>query len=427
MLTKWLYHSALLCALTLFLLPAAAQESTAPAPLSLQDCITLAQKNQADILAGQYSLTATEARAVQAKSSYYPQVSLSNTAFTMNSGASMNRSNGTSISITQNFFDGGLRAATLRAAKANITQSTSGLARTKQSVVFDVTRDYFDYLRAQQLADVNAAKTKYLEGQLALVQERVRVGDAAEVDSLPVESSLANARVDQLSAKNSVRTAAILLQQAMGLTPQADFAVQDYTLAAPVMVKPLDAYVKAAMVSRPDVSEVKANVMSVKASLDTAKIQQRPRPVISGDYSQPVFSGDKSGFSVSGGIVFDIFNGGSTKAAVHEAQANLSTAELRAKQLAKDIEADVQNAYLNLNSAQERLTASDISVKVAQRNLDTQDERYKQGLAITLDLINAQVEVVTAQSNAVQARYDYYTALAQLEYATGTQGELYAN
>ncbi|OPZ84025.1 MAG: Outer membrane efflux protein [bacterium ADurb.Bin429] len=87
----------------------------------------------------------------------------------------------------------------------------------------------------------------------------------------------------------------------------------------------------------------------------------------------------------------------------------------------------MEEAYLNLESARERLAASDLSLKAAQKNFDVQQDRYKQGFAIPLDLLNAQVEVATAQSNAVQARYDYYTSYAQLEYAIGTQGGLYAN
>ena len=69
---------------------------------------------------------------------------------------------------------------------------------------------------------------------------------------------------------------------------------------------------------------------------------------------------------------------------------------------------------------------SPVSLQAAQKNYDAQQDRYKQGLAIPLDLLNAQVDVATAQSNAIQARYDYYTSYAQLEYAIGKQGGLYA-
>ena len=149
-----------------------------------------------------------------------------------------------------------------------------------------------------------------------------------------------------------------------------------------------------------------------------------PRPVVSGEYENLLSGGATPGWTVTGGIAYDIFNGGANKAVYDQARAGLVSARDQEAQLAKTIAADVQTAYLNLTNATQRIAASTIGLNAAQINFDAQTARYHEGLATPLDLLNAQVALVTAQSNDVQARYDNYTAQAQLAYAIGKQGGL---
>jgi outer membrane protein TolC len=420
------YRRVLLTSLCVMLCSGAvlaeAVPSSSPTPRTLDECIATALAQQTDVLIGQHALEASNARLTQTRSAYYPQI----TAQTTDNVVSSNRNgldrDGASLTVTQNFYDGGLREARVASARQSVVQQDAVLARTKQSVIYNVTRTYTGLLRAQRLADVADRRVAYIEGQQQLIQGRIEAGDAAEVDALPIAAQLANARVDQLSARNAVRTASIQLQLAMGLTPGAPFPVQDITTPGTLMVDPLDTCLAQALGQRPELQQTQAAIGVASAAVKTARINTRPRPVISGQLGQPVFSDDDATYAISAGLVFDLFNGNSTRAAYTEAKSNLSTAELRAAQMGKEITAEVQDAYLNVTNAQERLTASALSVEAARRNADAQQARYAQGLAIPLDLLNAQLEVTTAESNAVQAQYDYVAALAQLHYAMGREG-----
>jgi len=405
------------------LLPVMAQGTQTP--LTLRQCIDIALQQQGDVLQGERAIDAAAARQAQAKSSYYPQVTVQGSSRVLQSGVPGDRNNG-SLGITQNIYDGGLREVRVSQAKSSVTQTSAGLARTRQTVTFDVTRSYLDLLRARRLADVADTQLTYIQGQLELVKTRVEVGDAAEVDVIPIEAQLANARVDNLATKNAVRTAAIALQQAMGLPPQSQFPIADVTVPTDLAVPTLEESLLQAMVQRPDVLQVKAGIDSAQSSVKSAKIELYPRPIVSGQLDQDFSGQSDRTVSISAGLAFDLFDGGNNRAAYDEARANLAGSEIRRAQLDRDIAAQVQTAYLNLTDARERIGASEFSVQAARRNLEAQEERYKQGLAIPLDLLNAQVTLTTADSNAVQARYDYYTALAQLDYAMGKVGGWYA-
>ena len=114
-----------------------------------------------------------------------------------------------------------------------------------------------------------------------------------------------------------------------------------------------------------------------------------------------------------------IWDAGVTRAREREARAGLALAEARVTQTRIDLSNLVQQAVLNIQNAQERLDASRVAAEAAARNLEAENARYQQGLAIPVDLTTAQLNSFTAQSNEIQALYDYYVAQAQLKQALG--------
>jgi len=395
--------------------------------LSLSDCVKIALANQSGILTGQNSIISAKARETQAKSGYYPQVSAQRSATHSEAsasgvGVSATNDSGT-VTVNQNIYDGGLRAANVSGAKAVVVQSEYDLLRTQQTTVFNVTSGFYSLLNAQSLQAVQEQQVKYLQEQEDLVNAQVKLGAAAEVDTLPIEAQLANAQYNLLSAKNRVETAAVQLQSAMGLAPQQDFAVLETDLPdADKEINTMDYYTKEALAARPEIVKAEAAVTGARSSVKSAHISLYPTPSINAGYGKSLMQGSDYTYTLSGGFVFDLFDGGNNRAAYKSARAGLSTAEINAEQTQKDVQADVNQAYLNLSSSKEQMVAADVGLKAAQKNFDVQEARYKQGLATPLDLLNAQVQLVTAQSNQAQSRYGYYTSLAQLEYATGAWG-----
>jgi len=400
-----------------------AEEIKQNTPLSLKDCIAIAMRGNIDVLTAQNNIVAARSRLANARSSYLPQVSLQNNAFTWGSEGVLNKvTTGTALTVEQNVFDGGLREANAQSARYGVLQSAAGLSRTQQTVVFNVSEAYYNLLRARHLADVAQANVTYNEGLREQIHARAEEGESAKVDVLPIEAQLAGARVSLLSAKNKVRTSAIQLQNLMGLTSRMDFDIQDVDNDPVVEVHALEDYVKAALESRPDITQGRAATGAARASVRSARISLYPRPTISANYQRQVSGGfTTSGSQIVGGIVFDIFNGGANRAAYREAKAGQANAQLQEQQIDRDIRSQVEEAYLNLTSAKERMVASAASLTAANNNYEAQKERYAQGLGTTLDMLNAEVQVVTAQSDEVQARYDYYTAIAQMDYAVGRQ------
>lgn len=401
---------------------AGAQSSAKTGPWSLQEAVETALQNQADVLTARNNVAIARSQATRAMSDYFPQLTIQNNAFVTGSGEGVlsRTTTGTAFLATQNIFDGGIREANVSSARYGVKQNQAALSRIVQTVTFSVTRNYYDVLRARHLADVAQKNVDYNQELLKQVEAQAEAGTSAPIDVLPVQAQLANARVTLLTAQNNVRTAALTLQGSMGLSPQPGFDVQEVETPPDPRIEALNTYVESALKTRPDIAQAQAGIGSAKASVRAARINLYPRPVISANYQREIQGGFTSDATqMVGSIVMDLFNGGANKATFNEAKANRANAELQAAQLLRDIQTEVEEAYLNLTSAKERLSAATVGLEAAQKNYENQRERLSLGSGTILDVLNAEVQLVTAQANDVQARYDYYTALAQIEYATG--------
>jgi len=400
---------------------AVAQDTGSTSALSLTQCIAIATKGQTDVITAGNNITIAKKNLTQKNSAYFPQVSIQNNTFTVGDKGVLSQSTtGTALSVDQNIYDGGLREASVQGAKYGVQQKLSALNRTLQTVTFNVTQGYYEVLRSKRLAEVSEANVKYNQELRSQIDSRAKLGDAAQVDVLPVEAQLASAQVSLLSARKSVKSALISLQSSMGLTPKTDFDIQDVLDTPLADIGTTDNLLDTAIKSRPDLVQSQSGVSIAKTSVKTARISIYPRPVISGAYSRSISGGyGQTGGQIIGSIVFDAFDGGSNRAALDEAKASQANAQEQVNELTRQIHAQVEDAVLGVNDAKDRIGAAQSSFDSARKNLDVQIEKYSQGLAITLDMLNAEAQLVSAQSSLVQARYDYYIAVAQLDYALG--------
>ena len=387
--------------------------------VTLDECLERAYKANYNILTSRNSVLSSEQSVKTAKSGYYPQVSVRNNFLTSNHGVLTQHRNGTAISISQNIYDGGIRESNVRGAKYGVEQSEFAEIRNFQTVTYDVKRAYYSFLRAKNRLDVTKIDAEYNQNLLDQINAQVEVGVAAPVDKYPIEANLASAKVNSLTAQNSVRSGSIALLSLLGESPDKDFDVVE---AAPAdnPYGSLEECMAKALEVRPDIRQYLAASKVADEKVKRAKINRSIRPTLTADYEQSIHGGyNEHGLTVLGGLSFDVFDGGANKAALTQAKIDKANTELRLAQLDIDVRGDVADAYMEVVNCSEKLTATQAALKSAEKNYEAQKERYAQGLGIALDLLNAEQQLITAKTNDVDARYDYCIALASLEYAVG--------
>ncbi len=325
------------------------------------------------------------------------------------------------INVDFPILNGGITRANVRQARAGVEQNLGNLGITRNDRAFFVTQDYLAQQRSERLLELRSEQERLAQEQLRSVEAGIQVGRAAEADRALVVSELRNRQVDRIQAENSVRVAANSLRNSMGLTvgPPLRLVELRETDAVP---PPKEQLRESAFLARPEVVAAEARVRIQRETETIARINRKPRLDASFSFNlNPNDSFQRSDFLAAVGVSMPLFDWGLTRARELEARAGVRAALADLEQTRKDVTAEVEEAYLNLINARERLDASRLAVRAAQVNLEVTQRRYELGAATVtvVDLIQAQVQFATANNNAISALYDVFFAEAQLGRAVG--------
>ena len=264
---------------------------------------------------------------------------------------------------------------------------------------------------------MNFHKLTRSQQTLESVQKQVEVGNAAKSDTLPAEADVANAQVLLLSSQNDFAVAEATLKNAMGLATYDPIILPGGSITAPTAnpeTMTLADYVKVAYDYRADLKQQQERVNQQGYQVKSAKISAGLTANVSVNegYAQDPSVGETRGLTVS--LSFPLFDAGSSRATVRSNKALLEQDFRQLDQQQQQVRLSVETAYLNREQARRRVVASALALRASQLSYEVSLEKKIGGLNTVLDVLNAQVQLVTAQTSNVQAIYDFYIAEAQL-------------
>lgn len=399
--------------------------------LSLQRCLEIALKQNPGLGASRAAVEVSGSKVDEAKSSYFPQVSLSSGYARKSAPAATGSANGNSpgtidaysasASLKQNIFDFGKTSAQVDIQRLNLESSRKDLENTESQTVFNVKQAYYKALQAKRSLDLAASTVKQFEEHLVQAKGFYEAGTRSRIDVTKAAVDRSNAELGRIKAANALKIAFAQLSNAMGLTQSPEYAIEDNLSFVKYEIAFEDA-LERAYKNRPDLKSVSARMRSAERGIDLAKKGHYPQ--LSGDaaynWSGRDFPLDKS-WNVGATVTIPIFSGFLTKYQVEESRASLNAARANADSIKQSIFLDVQQAYLNLTEAAERIPAAELVVKQADENLELANQRYANGIGSPLEITDAEVLAINAKNAYNQALYDYKTAEASVEKAMGAK------
>lgn len=397
--------------------------------LTLEESIVIALSNHGDIGAAQEGFASSIERIISARAGGAPQLGIesgySNRSVRAAGGTGFGGGTNTetSLVLSQNLFDSGLRSAQTRVARAQSGAALAGVAQARSQVAFGVANAYFDQLRQERLLELAIEQVKVAQENLRIVQGRIEAEEAARVDEIPIQVELRQREFNRTTAENNVRTAQVNFRNALGLGRGPALRIQNVSVQVPTLGA-VEEYFAQAQRLNPDLKISQANLQSAQASLEVAKIQARPRVSIDASLAAGIFDSPRRQSGLTAGLNLPILDGGARRANRRAAQDALESTRLRDEQLAKDVAADLEAAYATARSANERIAAARSLEESAIANLNVAQERYRQELGTPYEITTAQLQLFNAQISSVQALYDYYLAQSALERATGARSGL---
>ncbi|HET7318288.1 MAG TPA: TolC family protein, partial [Nitrospirota bacterium] len=262
-----------------------------------------------------------------------------------------------------------------------------------------------------------------------------RAGSRPRFDVTRAEVDVNTARLGMINAGNDVRLRTIALYNAMGTDPKGDIEIEDI-LSRPTAFPSLDQMQAEALNNRPEMQKATADIQAAQARVRAAESNYLPTLSANGAYNWahgrsettlpagPLGGGEFQSDirnSWNAGIVLSmpLFEGGLTQGRVSEARANLRALEAQRDGLRQSILLEVNQAFADLDSASARISVMESSRQKAKENLELAEGRYQAGISQSLEVTDAQVAYIKAETDNAQALYDYQLAAARLAKATG--------
>ncbi len=279
---------------------------------------------------------------------------------------------------------------------------------------------YYVVGEAHHLVLVNEANVSNRDEQLALAQSRFKSGLGGADDVLTAQTAKGDAVIGLVQARTTEDAARVSLLQTLGLDPQTPLSVSDEA-ESPVPVDSFDSFVDQSVDRRPEVLRAKASIDAAKYGARAAKTTTAP--TLAGNLnfstSDPGFPGGGGGVGASLILSVPLYDGRLTAGAVKEAQALLKSAQSDLATAKLQVRTEVSQAYLAVRGAEQQDAAAKLNVLNARESLRISEGRYKAGLGLFLDIINAQAALLTTETNAATAAAEVSRQRATLERAAG--------
>jgi outer membrane protein len=395
--------------------------------LGVEQAVAIALANQPTIQNRVSAYVAAQQRVAQALSPLLPQVSGLWTAFQQKSvnqvtiastGANVtlntiNLQTQATVTASQLLFDFGKNWAATDAAKANSEFARESVELQRDLIALAVKQSYYGLLLANRLVVVNAQAVDRADLNLRSAKGFFEVGTRPRFDVTRAEVDVANARVNLIRAQNAVSLSRIALNTGMGIAINAPTRIVDTLAYEPFMVD-RDSLVAEALRRRAEYRQAKYQVDAAEATLRQNFRNFFPDVIASGTYGAARADMNEI-YSYGVQLSWSIFDGGNKVARYKEAKALLDASKANVRDTELTIWQQVEQAYVNLISAEEQIGAAQKAVESAQENFRLSQGRFDAGVGTIIELTDAQLALTQAQSTQAQALTDYRLAIAQLE------------
>ena len=319
-------------------------------------------------------------------------------------------------------FDGGARSAGLKGAEADLLDVNFQHNATLQDVALKVEETYYQQLAARELERVAEQTVRQTQYHIDVARARHKSGLVARSDVLKAETEKANADLLQVRARSQARIARGQLANAMGLKPSESFEVVELP-QNPHQQELADIKRLMAQASRrrPELRAALARIDSARANVKAGNARYWPRMTLNADYGwrDRTFVPDRDEWSFGVGISWPLFDGLNREYTVRRAKSDLARSVAEHEKLLRGVELEVWTVYAQLIEAGQAIKAARALVASAEESARVTEGEYKNGTASIIEITDAQTVRTTANVRMVQARLDWYTAMARLERAVG--------
>jgi outer membrane protein TolC len=433
------FYTLILCYSLVGLLPLKGQA------YNLETCVQLALQNKKDLQAATLDVRSARAATKGSYSSILPRVSMSSgwsrsqfpprdlgwdpvtqkpiegdfTSITSWSGG---------LALSQTIYDGGIWWNTITQAKNNYEIVRQRERQVRLNVIWEVHRAFYTYLKAKQLLEVARLSLQSGEQQVELVKRQYELGAVKKTDLLKAEVRRGQYKVDVLNQEAAVANAYQDLLNAMGLVGTST-KFEIVNMERPL--RPLPTLEEAQKV----MEEKNPSLLAKREQVTAAEIEYKLTwgqrlPSLSGTMSYSSSAEDpttllrewRDNWQLRAGITLSVplYSGHSLSTQVQQARLAVMKTQSEYITQLEDLTVQLQAILEALRNYRDIIPINEQVLTSAEEDLKLVQERYTLGAATILEVLDAQVSLISAQSSLIASKYDARIQEASLRKLLGT-------
>ncbi len=336
------------------------------------------------------------------------------------------------IAVNQVIFSGGRVPGQISSASFQRDSSYYSFRNAIDLIVATVRQQFYLVLLDRALIGVQEESVRLLNSQLQDQQNRFEAGTVPRFNVLQAQVALSNQIPQLIIAQNNYRISQLQLAKTLGLDFNPNRGDQEPLEAVGELLyvpreMPLTQAIAVAKENRPSIKQQKAVVLSNNSQVGVARSGYFPQINASAGEefrSSPLtdnIRAARSGYIFGATGSWAIWDWGATYGRVKQARAILEESKTTLDDDVRQVELEVQQAYSNLIQSRELIRSQEKNVEQATEALRLASARLDAGAGTQLEVLDARVQLTTAQSTRLQALYTYNAAVADFDRATATE------
>lgn len=342
-------------------------------------------------------------------------------------------SNGTSLSLNTSIplFTGLEIPHQYALAKLNLQAAIADLDKAKEDISINIASAYLQVLFNQELHQVAVGQAALSKEQCARIARLAQLGKASPAELAEAQASVAQDEMNVVQTDNDFRLALLDLSQLIELETPEGFELE--APAALLELSPLtppDEIFQTALASKASIQAAQYRLEGSRHSIRIAQSGYYPQLSLNGSLGTSYYSTINRTFNqqlddnfskyVGLSLSVPLFNRLATRNRVRTARLQRDNYALQLDNARKTLYKEIQQAWYNATASESKYASSHTAAMASEASFRLMSEKYENGKATAVEYNEARQKLMKAQSDELQAKYDYLFRCKILDFYKGT-------
>ncbi|MCT7952336.1 TolC family protein [Ancylothrix sp. C2] len=409
-------------------------------PITLQQAIELARRNNRDLQVAELELERSRAQLREAIAAEYPSLDLAGDITRSDSAQAqrqnelqqlltgqdvpdetVTRSLSGQLELSYDVYTSGRRSATIRTRERQVELSQLEVERIEEQLRLDISNSYYDIQEAEQQIRISSQAVTASQQSLCDAEALERAGVGTRFDVLQAQVQLANEQQNLARAQRDFQVAQRQLSQQLSISLPLNITAADPVDIAGYWNINLEDSIIEAFKRRAELSQQLLQREISEQQRRVAEAATRPQVSVFANYNILEVFGDQiavtDGYSLGARLRWNLYDGGASQARATQEDRNRDIAETRFADARNQVRFQVEQAYYDLQTNFENIQTASVEVERAREALRLARLRFGAGVGTQTDVINSETQLTRSEGNRIRAIIGYNRALAAMQRA----------